>query len=113
MLVFPILFAIIVTEILKGSNVVNKDVEQRIAELREKYQDISPEKKAEWEKHIKKRNFLNYKKIELVKLELLRLEARRAQLELCDKEKELDLIEKKINCKKEKLLRYLSKQIHQ
>lgn len=90
-----------------------KDVEQRIAELREKYQDLSPEKKAEWEKHIKKKNFLNYKKIELIKLELLRLEARRAQLELCDKEKEMDLVEKKINCKKEKLLRYLGKQMPQ
>lgn len=113
MLVFCILFAIIVKEILKGSNVVNKDMEQRIAEMREKYQSLSPEKKAEWERHIKKRNFLNYKKIELIKLEILRLEARRAQLELCDRGKELGVVEKKINCKKEKLLRCLGKQIHQ
>ncbi|WP_336576921.1 hypothetical protein [Candidatus Enterococcus mansonii] len=60
-----------------------------------------------------KRNFINYKKIELVKSDLLRLEARRAQLELCEKGKELELVEKKINCKKEKLLRYLGKQIDQ
>lgn len=100
-------------EILKGSIVVNKEIEQRIAELREKYKELPPEKKAEWEHHIKKRNFLNYKKIELIKSELLRLEARRAQLELCDKEKELGLIEKKISYKKEKLLRCLGKQLNQ
>ncbi|MGX7139087.1 hypothetical protein RV15_GL002374 [Enterococcus silesiacus] len=92
---------------------MNKEIEQRIAELREKYKALPPEKKAEWEHHIKKRNFLNYKKIELIKSELLRLEARRAQLELCDREKELGLIEKKITCKKEKLLRYLGKQLNQ
>lgn len=93
--------------------VVKKEIKQRMAELREKYQELPQKKKAELDDHIKKKNFLNYKKIELIKSELLRLEARRAQLELCDKEKELELIEKKITCKKEKLLRYLGKQINQ
>ena len=92
---------------------MHKEIEERLAELREKYKELPPEKKAEWEHHIKKKNFLNYRKIEHIKSDLLRLEARRAQLELCDKEKELSIIEKKINCKKEKLLRYLGKQINQ
>jgi hypothetical protein len=91
---------------------VNKEIDQRIAELKEKYKTLPPEKKAAWERHIKRRSFLDYKKIELIKSDLLRLEARRAQLELCDKNKDLKLIEKKINCKKEKLLRYLGKQIN-
>jgi hypothetical protein len=90
---------------------VHKEIEERLAELKEKYKQLPPEKKAELERHIKRKNFLNYKKIELIKSELLRLEARRAQLELCDKEKELGLIEKKISCKKEKLLRCLDKQM--
>lgn len=92
---------------------MHKEIEERLAELREKYKELPPEKKAQWERHIKKKNFLNYKKIEHVKSDLLRLEARRAQLELCDREKELSLVEKKISCKKEKLLRYLGKQIDQ
>ncbi len=41
-------------------------------------------------------------KIELIKGELLRLEARRAQLELCERSSELEEVEKKIILKKKK-----------
>ena len=44
-------------------------------------------------------------KIELIKGELLRLEARRAQLELCERSSELEEVEKKIILKKKKLLK--------
>lgn len=42
-------------------------------------------------------------KIELIKGELLRLEARRAQLELCERSSELEEVEKKIILKKKKI----------
>ena len=52
-----------------------------------------------------KEKFLTLQKIELIKGELLRLEARRAQLELCERSSELEEVEKKIILKKKKLLK--------
>ena len=46
-------------------------------------------------------------KIELIKGELLRLEARRAQLELCERSSELEEVEKKIILKKKNYLNVL------
>ncbi|WP_084387059.1 hypothetical protein [Enterococcus rivorum] len=90
---------------------LDKEFEQRLADLKEKYCELPSEKKAEIERHIKKKNFLNYKKIELIKKDLLRLEAKRAQLELCDRNKERNQVEEKIRLKKEKLLKCITKQI--
>ena len=47
-----------------------------------------------------KEKFLTLQKIELIKGELLRLEARRAQLELCERSSELEEVEKKIILKR-------------
>lgn len=91
---------------------MSDELEQRIAKLKEQYTLLPCEKKIEFKQKLKKRNFLNYKKIELIKAELLRLEAKRAQMELCEKEKDLALIEEKIRCKKEKLLSYLDRQVN-
>lgn len=90
---------------------MNKDFEQRVTDLQDKYRELPTEKKAELEHHVKKKNFLNYKKIELIKKDLLRLEAKRAQLELCDRSKELACVEQKIHLKKEKLLKCTKKKI--
>lgn len=46
-------------------------------------------------------------KIELIKGELLRLEARRAQLELCERSSELEEVEKKIILKRKNYLNVL------
>ena len=98
-------------DILKGSLVVSDEFEQYMIKLKEQYSLLPCEEKMELKQKMKKRNFLNYKKIEIIKAELLRLEAKRAQMELCEKEKDLALIEAKIRCKKEKLLKYLDKHV--
>ncbi len=56
---------------------------------------------------MQKKNYLRYKKIELIKGELLRLEARRAQLELCERSSELEKVEKKIILKRKNYLNVL------
>lgn len=86
---------------------MSKEFEECIAELKKKYQALPEEKKQKFADHAQKRNFLRYKKIELIKGELLRMEARRAQLELCDRGNELEELEKKIIHKKQKLLKCL------
>lgn len=90
---------------------MNKDFEQRLSELQNKYRELPIEKKAEFDHHMKKKNYLNYKKMERIKKDLLRLEAKRAQLELCDRSKELTCLEEKIRLKKEKLLKCINKQM--
>jgi len=87
---------------------VSKEFEERIAELKLKYQALPEAKKQDLKEHAQKRNFLRYRKIERIKSELLRLEARRAQLELCERGLELAELEKKIILKKEKLLRCIN-----
>jgi hypothetical protein len=87
---------------------VSKEFEEYIAELQKKYQALPEAKKQALKEHTHKRNFLRYKKIELIKSELLRMEARRAQLELCDRGVELKELEKRIILKKEKLLKCLN-----
>ena len=74
---------------------MSEEFEKCVADLKKKYQA----------ERMQKKNFLRYKKIELIKGELLRLEARRAQLELCERSSELEEVEKKIILKKKKLLK--------
>ena len=84
---------------------VSEEFEKCVADLKKKYQAIPEEKRQHFAERMQKKNFLRYKKIELIKGELLRLEARRAQLELCERSSELEEVEKKIILKKKKLLK--------
>ncbi|EGO9489463.1 DUF479 domain-containing protein, partial [Enterococcus faecalis] len=67
---------------------VSEEFEKCVADLKKKYQAIPEEKRQHFAERMQKKNFLRYKKIELIKGELLRLEARRAQLELCERSSE-------------------------
>ncbi len=81
---------------------MSEEFEKCVADLKKKYQAIPEEKRQHFAERMQKKNFLRYKKI---KGELLRLEARRAQLELCERSSELEEVEKKIILKKKKLLK--------
>lgn len=86
---------------LKGSLLVNQEKEIKEAMI--------GTKKRGWENKVRKKSFIDYKKIEALKFDLLRLESRRAQLKLIDDEKKLALIERKIYSKREKLYHYFLK----
>lgn len=92
---------------------VDKEIEKRIAELKKQYQALPQGKKEEIKNDLKRRNFIDYKKVEMIKAELLRLEAKRANLELCEQNQKLTNLEKKIQHKKEKLAKCLGRNLYQ
>lgn len=71
--------------------------------------EIAEIKKRGWENNVRKKNFIDYKKIKALKFDLLRLESRRAQVKLVDDKKKLAIIERKIYMKREKLHNYFLK----
>lgn len=51
--------------------------------------EIAEIKKRGWENNVRKKNFIDYKKIKALKFDLLRLESRRAQVKLVDDKKKI------------------------
>ena len=85
---------------------MSEEFEKCVADLKKKYQAIPEEKRQHFAERMQKK--ISYAtKIELIKGELLRLEARRAQLELCERSSELEEVEKKIILKKKNYLNVL------
>ena len=74
---------------------MSEEFEKCVADLKKKYQAIPEEKRQHFAERMQRK--ISYAtKIELIKGELLRLEARRAQLELCERSSELEEVERKL-----------------
>lgn len=78
---------------------MSEEFEKRVADLKRNIKQ-SLKKNDNTLQNVCKRKISYATKIELIKGELLRLEARRAQLELCERSSELEEVEKKIILKK-------------
>ncbi|MGM0212537.1 hypothetical protein [Enterococcus sp. AZ109] len=85
------------------------EFDERMRSLHAEYLDCSPEERKFIKQYMKKNNLLLYRKTERMKHELLRMEAKRAQLSLDGKSKELTELEKKIIDKKTEFLKILAK----
>lgn len=82
---------------------------ERMRQLHDEYLNCSPEERKLIKQYMKKNNVLLYRKTERMKHELLRMEAKRAQLSLDEDSKELAELEKRIIDKKTDFLKILAK----
>lgn len=82
---------------------------ERMRQLHDEYLNCSPEERKLIKQHMKKNNVLLYRKTERMKHDLLRMEAKRAQLSLDEDSKELAELEKRIIDKKTEFLKILAK----
>lgn len=87
---------------------MTKEFEEHLREIHEKYGRMSVEQRRQALGQIKHRNIFAYHKLERIKHDLLRMETRRAQLELEDDPKQLADLEAKILGRKELFLKLLN-----
>lgn len=85
------------------------EFDERMRNLHAQYLDCSPEERKFIKQYMKKNNLLLYRKTERMKHDLLRMEAKRAQLSLDGESKELTELEKRIVDKKTEFLKILAK----
>lgn len=78
--------------------------EERKQQLHDKYCELTLEERRQLKERIKRKNVLLFFRLERMKHDLLRLEAKRAQLESEGKESELNQTEEKILVRKEEFL---------
>lgn len=86
---------------------MSRSFDEKLAQLHEKYAALTMEERRELLEQIKHKNVLKYRKLERMKHDLLRMEARRAQLSLEDDPEELAAFEEKILEKKAAFLKIL------
>ncbi|MBL1230775.1 hypothetical protein IW492_16220 [Enterococcus sp. BWB1-3] len=79
---------------------MTKEFKERIIKLKNQYPELSLEEKKEQKKLLKKRNKIAYHRCEMMRHEILRLEAKRSQLLLEGNEEQVAEIEDKILEKK-------------
>ncbi|GCF92760.1 hypothetical protein NRIC_06510 [Enterococcus florum] len=84
------------------------EFEERMQQLHAAYKEFSPEERKYLLQQIKRNNFLLFRKTERIKHDLLRMEARRAQLSLDENSEELSQLEDKIIAKKTVFLKCLA-----
>ncbi|MGM0124484.1 hypothetical protein IGI37_001862 [Enterococcus sp. AZ194] len=86
---------------------MTSEFEMRKQQLKEKYEAMSPIERKELKRLLKQKNLLAYRHGERIKRELLRLEARRAQMACEHDNTQLSEIEERIIQKKEQFLKIL------
>lgn len=83
------------------------NLELKKQQLQEQLSDFKPAEKKEIREYLQKKNPLLFYRFERLKHELLRMESKRAQLEIEKNEKELKLLNQRILLKKELFLKLL------
>ncbi|MCD1023571.1 MULTISPECIES: AAA family ATPase [Enterococcus] len=86
---------------------MSKDFETQLNLLRTKYGSLTMAERRRILEKVRRKNLFSYRKLERLKHELLRLEAKRAQLELEEEPGELTELEQKIVARKEIFLKLL------
>lgn len=85
------------------------EFDKRMKALHQEYGNLTPEERKLIKQKIKKINVLTSRKLDRIKHELLRMEAKRAQLSLDEDSKELAELEDRIINKKREFLKLLFK----
>lgn len=86
---------------------MSRSFDEKLAQLHAQYTSMTMEERRELLEEIKHKNLLKYRKLERMKHDLLRMEARRVQLSLEDDPEELAAFEEKILEKKAAFLKSL------
>lgn len=79
---------------------MTENFEEKMRLLHQEYGHYTVEERRRLLEEMRRKNILTFRKIERLKHDLLRLEAKRAQLRLSGNEKELALLEKRMLEKK-------------
>lgn len=86
---------------------MSKNFDEKLRELHTRYSAMTMEERRELMDKLKHKNILKYRKMERIKHDLLRMEAKRTQLEMEDNQKELVECESRILEKKEAFLKLI------
>lgn len=90
---------------------MSRSFDEKLQELHQRYSGLTMEERRELMDKIKHKNLLKYRKMERMKHDLLRMEAKRTQLEMEDNQKELSDCESRILEKKEAFLKLIHDQV--